>query len=152
MGEGTPGGVLPLAGDTGPALLALAIQTEEIVTLRISATPHQDHVVLEIADANGRSGASIGLSRDDALALIGSIVQAVNALPHDSSIPVHQQRAFLRAKHPSFQEPVARQTPIGSGNTPHFALFAAGGSRVSALAIKFSNLIDAEIRAPAARQ
>ncbi len=69
MGEGTPGGVLPLAGDTGPALLALAIQTEEIVTLRISATPHQDHVVLEIADANGRSGGSIGLSRDDALAL-----------------------------------------------------------------------------------
>jgi hypothetical protein len=45
-------------------------------------------------------------------------------------------------------EPVARQTPVGSGNTPRFALFAAGGSRVSALAIKFSNLIDAEIRAP----
>lgn len=31
------------------------------------------------ADGNGRSGESIGLSRDDALALIGSIVQAVNA-------------------------------------------------------------------------
>ncbi|WMT79589.1 hypothetical protein [Bradyrhizobium sp. Ash2021] len=73
------------------------------MTLRISATPHQDHIVLEIADANGESGASIGLSRDDALALIGSIANAVNALPHDSSIPIHQQRAFLRAKHPSFQ-------------------------------------------------
>ena len=73
------------------------------MTLRISATPHQDHVVLEIADASGQSGASIGLSRDDALSLIGSIAHAVNALPHDSSISVHQQRAFLRAKHPSFQ-------------------------------------------------
>jgi hypothetical protein len=73
------------------------------VTLRISATPHQDHVVLEIADANDQAGASVGLSRHDALALIGAIAQAVNALPHDSSIPIHQQQAFLRAKHPSFQ-------------------------------------------------
>jgi 2-polyprenyl-6-methoxyphenol hydroxylase-like FAD-dependent oxidoreductase len=45
-------------------------------------------------------------------------------------------------------EPVAGQTPVGSGNTPRFAMFAAGNSKVSALAIKFPDLIDAEIRAP----
>ena len=45
-------------------------------------------------------------------------------------------------------EPVAGQTPVGSGNTPRFALFAAGSSKVSALAIKFPDLIDVEIRAP----
>jgi 2-polyprenyl-6-methoxyphenol hydroxylase-like FAD-dependent oxidoreductase len=45
-------------------------------------------------------------------------------------------------------EPVAGQTPVGSGNTPRFAMFAAGSSKVSALAIKFPDLIDAEIRAP----
>ena len=45
-------------------------------------------------------------------------------------------------------EPIARQTPAGSGKTPRFALFAAGSGSVSALAMKFPNLIDAEIRAP----
>jgi hypothetical protein len=45
-------------------------------------------------------------------------------------------------------EPVAKQTPVGSGNTPRFALFAAGSSKVSALARKFPDLIDTEIRAP----
>jgi len=45
-------------------------------------------------------------------------------------------------------EPVTGQTPVGSGNTPRFAIFAAGSSNVSALAIKFPDLIDAEIRAP----
>jgi 2-polyprenyl-6-methoxyphenol hydroxylase-like FAD-dependent oxidoreductase len=45
-------------------------------------------------------------------------------------------------------EPIALQTPVGSGNTPRFALFAAGSSRISALAEKFPNLIDAEFRAP----
>jgi hypothetical protein len=37
---------------------------------------------------------------------------------------------------------------VGSGNTPRFAIFAAGSSKVSALAIKFPDLIDAEIRSP----
>jgi 2-polyprenyl-6-methoxyphenol hydroxylase-like FAD-dependent oxidoreductase len=45
-------------------------------------------------------------------------------------------------------EPIARQTPVGSGKTPRFALFAAGSGKVSALAMNFPNLIDAEIRAP----
>src|ERR1700709_206446 len=45
-------------------------------------------------------------------------------------------------------EPIAGQIPVGSGNTPRFALFAAAGSRITALAIKFPNLIDAEFRAP----
>jgi 2-polyprenyl-6-methoxyphenol hydroxylase-like FAD-dependent oxidoreductase len=45
-------------------------------------------------------------------------------------------------------EPVTGQTPVGSGNTPRFAIFAAKSSKVSALAMKFPDLIDAEIRAP----
>jgi len=45
-------------------------------------------------------------------------------------------------------EPTAGQRPVGSGNIPHFALFAAESSNVSALAMKFPNLIDAAIRAP----
>ena len=45
-------------------------------------------------------------------------------------------------------EPIAGQIPVGSGNTPRFALFAAASSRITALAIKFPNLIDAEFRAP----
>jgi 2-polyprenyl-6-methoxyphenol hydroxylase-like FAD-dependent oxidoreductase len=45
-------------------------------------------------------------------------------------------------------EPIARQTPVGSGKTPRFALFAAGSNSVRALAMKFPNLIDAQIRAP----
>jgi hypothetical protein len=36
----------------------------------------------------------------------------------------------------------------GSGKTPRFALFGSGSGNVSALAMKFPNLIDAEIRAP----
>jgi 2-polyprenyl-6-methoxyphenol hydroxylase-like FAD-dependent oxidoreductase len=45
-------------------------------------------------------------------------------------------------------EPIAGQTPVGSGKTPRFALYAAGSGKVSALAMQFPNLIDAEIRAP----
>jgi 2-polyprenyl-6-methoxyphenol hydroxylase-like FAD-dependent oxidoreductase len=45
-------------------------------------------------------------------------------------------------------EPVAGQTPVGSGNAPRFALFAAASSKIGALAIKFPEIIDAEIRAP----
>jgi hypothetical protein len=45
-------------------------------------------------------------------------------------------------------EPTAGQTPVGSGTTPRFALFAAQSSKVSALATRFPNLIDAEIRTP----
>jgi 2-polyprenyl-6-methoxyphenol hydroxylase-like FAD-dependent oxidoreductase len=43
--------------------------------------------------------------------------------------------------------PVAGQTPVGSGNAPRFALFAAS-SRASGLAMKFPNLIDSAIRPP----
>jgi hypothetical protein len=57
---------------------------------------------------------------------------------HRGDIPAPGQRL----------EPIARQTPVGSGKTPRFALFAARSSKVSALAMTFSNLIDAEIRAP----
>jgi hypothetical protein len=45
-------------------------------------------------------------------------------------------------------EPIAGQTPVGSGNSPRFALFAANSNAVSALAAKFPSVIDAEIRAP----
>jgi 2-polyprenyl-6-methoxyphenol hydroxylase-like FAD-dependent oxidoreductase len=45
-------------------------------------------------------------------------------------------------------EPTAGQTPVGSKTAPRFALFAARNDKVSALAMRFPNLIDAEIRTP----
>jgi 2-polyprenyl-6-methoxyphenol hydroxylase-like FAD-dependent oxidoreductase len=45
-------------------------------------------------------------------------------------------------------EPVTGQTPVGSGKTPRFALFATGSNRLTGLTMKFPNLLDAEIRAP----
>jgi 2-polyprenyl-6-methoxyphenol hydroxylase-like FAD-dependent oxidoreductase len=44
--------------------------------------------------------------------------------------------------------PVAGQTPVGSGDAPRFALFAASDSRVSALVDKFPDLIERTIRPP----
>jgi hypothetical protein len=38
--------------------------------------------------------------------------------------------------------------PVGSKTAPRFALFAARNDKVSALAMRFPNLIDAEIRTP----
>ena len=57
---------------------------------------------------------------------------------HRSDIPAPGRRL----------EPIAMQTPVGSGKAPRFALFAAGNVEVSELATRFPNLIDAEIRAP----
>jgi 2-polyprenyl-6-methoxyphenol hydroxylase-like FAD-dependent oxidoreductase len=44
--------------------------------------------------------------------------------------------------------PVVGQAPVGSGNAPRFALFAATNNHVSALADKFPDLIERTIRPP----
>jgi 2-polyprenyl-6-methoxyphenol hydroxylase-like FAD-dependent oxidoreductase len=44
--------------------------------------------------------------------------------------------------------PVAGQAPVGSGDVPRFALFAASNSHVSALVDKFPDLIERTIRPP----
>jgi 2-polyprenyl-6-methoxyphenol hydroxylase-like FAD-dependent oxidoreductase len=44
--------------------------------------------------------------------------------------------------------PLVGQIPVGSGDAPRFALFAANSSRLSSLAGKFPNLIDPAIRPP----
>jgi 2-polyprenyl-6-methoxyphenol hydroxylase-like FAD-dependent oxidoreductase len=44
--------------------------------------------------------------------------------------------------------PIAGQIPVGAGDAPRFALFAANGGRVSSLVRKFPNLIDSTVRQP----
>ena len=75
------------------------------MTIQVSTT-QSGHVALEILDASGVP-VSLELNRYEALAVIGSIAQAINALPTDPTIPLHLQRAALKAKHPSFQVGIA---------------------------------------------
>jgi 2-polyprenyl-6-methoxyphenol hydroxylase-like FAD-dependent oxidoreductase len=44
--------------------------------------------------------------------------------------------------------PVAGQTPAGSGDAPHFALFAKAGDATNGLLAKFGDLLDPAIRPP----
>ena len=44
--------------------------------------------------------------------------------------------------------PVAGQTPVGSGDTPRFALFAERSAAVDGLLARFGSLLDPEIRPP----
>jgi hypothetical protein len=76
------------------------------MTPQLSATANGDHVALEISDASGKS-ASLQLDRRQAFLVIESIVQAIQALPTDPTIPIHLQRAVLKSKHPSFQVGIA---------------------------------------------
>ena len=76
------------------------------MTPQLSATANGDHVALEISDASGKS-ASLQLDRRQAFLVIESIVQAIQALPADPTIPIHLQRAVLKSKHPSFQVGIA---------------------------------------------
>jgi hypothetical protein len=73
--------------------------------MKVSTKP-PDRISLELSDAKG-APLSFGLDRHRALALMGSIVQAVNALPADPAAPLHLQRAFLKSQNPSFQVGVA---------------------------------------------
>ena len=72
------------------------------MTLRLTATPQNDHILLEIEGANGAT-VSVELSRHQAAALILSLGQAVKALPYDPTEPLHLQGAVLQAIDPSFQ-------------------------------------------------
>jgi hypothetical protein len=47
--------------------------------------------------------------------------------------------------------PVAGQKPVGSGNSPQFALFAAESAAITQLVKKFDGLLDPEIRPPLAQ-
>jgi hypothetical protein len=79
---------------------------ESLMTTQPSVHLRGENVVLELPGANG-APVSLELNRHQALAMIGAILQAINALPTDQTTPLHLQKAFLKAKHPSFQVGIA---------------------------------------------
>ena len=75
------------------------------MTLQVSATLHNDLVLMQIQGANGTI--SVELTGHQAARLILSLGQAVLALPHDPTKPLHLEEPILRAKDPSFQVGIA---------------------------------------------
>jgi hypothetical protein len=78
--------------------------------MQVSVTPREGRIVVEISDAKGAS--SFELDRHHAFALMVSIAQAVNALPHNPTEPLSSQKAVLKAKHPSFQVGIAQDGDV----------------------------------------
>jgi hypothetical protein len=76
------------------------------MTTQPSVRLRGQNVALELSDASGAT-VSTEMDRHQALAMMMAIAQAVNALPTDQTTALHLQKAFLRAKHPSFQVGIA---------------------------------------------
>jgi hypothetical protein len=89
----------------------------------------------------------------ETLETAGPITPYTGIVPGDGSISgptLWQSQRTAITSVPARRDPHSDmfRLPVGSKTAPRFALFAARNDKVSALAMRFPNLIDAEIRTP----
>ena len=143
--------------------LAMVVRGEAADGLLESYSPERSAVGDDVLKAAGRLTAVATLSNPIAQSLrnlaahavlgIASFTQGV--VDTMSEVAIHYAKSPLNGPHADAGlrpgdriAPVTGQTPIGAGNAPRFVLCAELSETITALAAKFSDLVDSSIRPP----